>query len=699
MNRLLLSVLLLLAVCCQLPAAPWLSSRSSGVADSSVADTLPRVVPHQRPRVAVVLSGGGAKGMAHIGVLKVLERAGIPVDIVTGTSMGSIVGGLYSVGLSATQLDSLVRRQDWPFLLSDRAVYSSEDLEGRRVQSTYFFSKTLRLHKRHLTGATGVIEGKNLMRLFRHLTVGYTDSMSFDSLPRRFACVATNIVDNTEYDFHSGALAEAMRTSMSIPGVFTPVRKGDRVLVDGGLRNNYPADLARAMGAAYIIGATVQGPPKTADDLANGSSVLGQIVDVNCKNKYDDNLKLTDIAIRVDTRGYNAASFTPAAIDTLIRRGEEEAMRHWDELIALKHRLGLGDDAAVPTLSPHAGALKPLDFSAPEAQPSDPSDELQGSLGVRFDTEEKVAMQMAGTWISGRKPFRVAAVVRLGRNYKGSLYGGWSLPRGTELGVGYTYAYHDLDFYQGGDKSFNATFAHHQARLSMMNINVRNMAMDVALRFDGYDYHSVLFAASSGNNEKPSDDHFFSYHAALHYNSENAGLFPVRGARFVAEYAYFTDNFTGYHGHKGFSEVSANWRISLPLSHRLTLQPLFYGRLLFGKEIPYIRRTFLGGPWFSHYLETQQPFAGAHHIEMTDLHYVAAQLQLQYQLTTNNFILLQGAWSQHNDRLADILRQKGDWGVQAAYYYRTMFGPLGASVGWASEQRDLRLMVNLGFEF
>ena len=699
MNRLLLSVLLLLAVCCQLPAAPRLSSCSSGVADSSAADTLPRVVPHQRPRVAVVLSGGGAKGMAHIGVLKVLERAGIPVDIVTGTSMGSIVGGLYSVGLSATQLDSLVRRQDWPFLLSDRAVYSSEDLEGRRVQSTYFFSKTLRLHKRHLTGATGVIEGKNLMRLFRHLTVGYTDSMSFDSLPRRFACVATNIVDNTEYDFHSGALAEAMRTSMSIPGVFTPVRKGDRVLVDGGLRNNYPADLARAMGAAYIIGATVQGPPKTADDLANGSSVLGQIVDVNCKNKYDDNLKLTDIAIRVDTRGYNAASFTPAAIDTLIRRGEEEAMRHWDELIALKHRLGLGDDAAVPTLSPHAGALKPLDFSAPEAQPSDPSDELQGSLGVRFDTEEKVAMQMAGTWISGRKPFRVAAVVRLGRNYKGSLYGGWSLPRGTEIGVGYTYAYHDLDFYQGGDKSFNATFAHHQARLSMMNINVRNMAMDVALRFDGYDYHSVLFAASSGNNEKPSDDHFFSYHAALHYNSENAGLFPVRGARFVAEYAYFTDNFTGYHGHKGFSEVSANWRISLPLSHRLTLQPLFYGRLLFGKEIPYIRRTFLGGPWFSHYLETQQPFAGAHHIEMTDLHYVAAQLQLQYQLTTNNFILLQGAWSQHNDRLADILRQKGDWGVQAAYYYRTMFGPLGASVGWASEQRDLRLMVNLGFEF
>lgn len=694
MNRLFSLLLFLLAACSQLLASPLFPSRSA-----DVADTLPQMVSRQRPRVAVVLSGGGAKGMAHIGVLKVLERAGIPVDIVTGTSMGSIVGGLYAVGWSAMQLDSLVRRQDWPLLLSDRAVYSSEDLEGRRLQSTYFFSKTLRLRKSHLSGATGVIEGKNLMRLFRHLTAGYTDSMSFDSLPRRFACVATNIVDNTEYDFHSGVLAEAMRTSMSIPGVFTPVKKGDRVLVDGGLRNNYPADIARTMGAEYVIGVTVQGPPKTADDLVHGSAVLGQIVDVNCKNKYDDNLKLTDIAIRVDTRGYNAASFTPAAIDTLIRRGENEAMRHWDEIIALKHRLGITGNGLAPCLCPHAEALTPLNFSAPEDKATDPSDELQGNLGVRFDNEEKVAMQLAGMWSSGRKPFRVAAVIRLGRNYKGSLYGGWHLPRGTELGVGYAYAYHDLDFYHHGDKSFNATFGHHQARVSMMNINVRNMTMDVALRFDGYDYHSVLFAASSNNSEKPSDDHFFSYHAALHYNSENAGLFPVRGARFVAEYAYFTDNFTGYNDHKGFSEVNANWRISLPLSSQLTLQPLLYGRLLFGKEIPSVRRTFLGGPWFSHYLETQLPFAGAHHIEMTDLHYVAAQLQLQYQLTTNNFLLLRGAWSQHDDRLADILRYKGDWGVLAAYCYRTMFGPLGVSLGWASPQRDLRLMVNLGFEF
>ena len=215
---------------------------SGSVAQPLKSDSLrPINANGDRPRVAVVLSGGGAKGMAHIGVLKVIEKAGIPIDIVTGTSMGSLVGGLYSVGWNATQLDSLVRHQNWSFLLSDKTDYYSEDLFGRRKQDTYFLSKTLTAGKRKLSEAGGLIMGKNLRTLFDHLTVGYNDSIDFNRLPIPFSCVATNIVDNSEYDFHSGVLAEAMRSSMSIPLAFTPIRKGDMVLVDGGLRNNYPA--------------------------------------------------------------------------------------------------------------------------------------------------------------------------------------------------------------------------------------------------------------------------------------------------------------------------------------------------------------------------------------------------------------------------------------------------------------------------
>ena len=305
-----------------------------------------------RRRVAVVLSGGGAKGMAHIGVLKVLERAGIPVDIVTGTSMGSIIGGLYAIGYNANSLDSIVRVQDWSFVITDKEGMRSQSISDRQKQNTYLYSTSMTIGKRNLQ-AGGIIKGKNLAELFQQLCTGYADSLDFTrDLPIPFACVATDIIDNSEVDFHSGRLPQAMRASMAIPAAFSPVRIGDKVLVDGGLKNNYPADIAREMGAEIIIGVTVQGAPKEAEDLVGTMSILSQIIDVNCKNKLEENLSITDLHMQVDTKGYSSASFSQAAIDTLIRRGEEEAMRHWDEIIALKKRIGISESYRPTILHP-----------------------------------------------------------------------------------------------------------------------------------------------------------------------------------------------------------------------------------------------------------------------------------------------------------------------------------------------------------
>ena len=235
-----------------------------------------------RKKVGVVLSGGGAKGMAHIGVLKVLERAGIPIDVVTGTSMGSIVGGLYAIGYNANSLDSIVREQDWNYVISDRENLHNQSLSDRQKQNTYVISTGLSIGKHDTTGG-GLIRGKNLAELFNKLCIGYTDSLDFSrDLPIPFSCVATNIIDNSEVDFHSGHLPQAMRASMSIPAAFAPVRLGDMVLVDGGLRNNFPVDVAREMGAEIIIGVTVQGDAKEADEIGGTMSILSQIIDVNC---------------------------------------------------------------------------------------------------------------------------------------------------------------------------------------------------------------------------------------------------------------------------------------------------------------------------------------------------------------------------------------------------------------------------------
>ena len=305
-----------------------------------------------RKKVAVVLSGGGAKGMAHIGVLKVLEKAGIPIDIITGTSMGSIVGGLYAIGYNAQSLDSVARAQDWGFVISDREDLRSQNLDDQKKDYTYIISSGVIRGKRD-RNAGGIIKGKNLAELFEKLCVGYTDSLNFSrDLPIPFACVATDIISYTEYDFHSGRLPEAMRASMAIPAVFSPVRIGNMVLVDGGLRNNYPVDIARQMGADIVIGVSVHDHPMTVDDVWGTMSVLSQIVDANCKNKFEENKAATDVFMYVDPEGYGAASFSAAAIDTLIRRGEEEAMRHWDEIVALKKRIGISDSFRPTILHP-----------------------------------------------------------------------------------------------------------------------------------------------------------------------------------------------------------------------------------------------------------------------------------------------------------------------------------------------------------
>ncbi len=673
--------------------ARWGADDSPPVA---VGDTIAR-----RPRVAVVLSGGGAKGMAHIGVLKVLERAGIPVDIITGTSMGSIVGGLYAVGWDAARLDTLVRGQDWLFLLSDRDDYYSQDLLDREKQGTYFLSKTVSLNKgKNLSETGGLVSGKNLRTLFNRLTAGYTDSIDFNRLPISFACVATDIVDYSEYVFHRGVLAEAMRSSMAIPAVFTPVRKGDKILVDGGLRNNYPADIAKQMGADYIIGSTVQDMGRTADVLVTCIGIVAQIIDVNCKHKFDENMAITDIPIWVDTKGYSAASFSETAIDTLIHRGEEAAMKYWDELLELKRKLGIPDDYVPEHPTLNAEATLPVSLTVDKENERPKYDLLQGSIGLRFDSEEKVAAQLNGIYSAARIPMDVEATLRLGQRMMATATVAWKPKRFARIALSYTYDYSDLDIYKEGTRNFSFTQNHQRTQLGLTGINIKNLGFDVNVAWDFYHIKHLLMSQQPAANESLwGTEHFFSYHAKLRYDSEDQPVFPTRGAKFIAEYAYFTDNFTRYKGNRGFSELKGMWRMSFPVNSRFTLQPMFYGRMLFGTDIPYIRRNYLGGFWFGHYLEQQMPFAGVVDMEMCECHFVAGYLKAQQRVLKNHYLLWNAAVGFHSSDVSSLLKGKPLIGSEVGYYYKTMFGPLGASLGYSNLTDKVVFYINLGFEF
>ena len=736
-----------------------------------------------RKKVAVVLSGGGAKGMAHIGALKVLEKAGIPIDIVTGTSMGSIIGGLYSIGYNANSLDSMVRVQDWSYVITDKEDMSRQSLSDRLKQNTYFFSTGLTLGKRDMN-AGGIIKGKNLAELFQQLCTGFTDSLDFSrDLPKPFACVATDIIDNSEVVFHSGRLPQAMRASMAIPAAFSPVRIGDKVLVDGGLKNNYPADIAQEMGAEIIIGVSVQGAPKTAEDLGGTMSILSQIIDVNCKNKYDENVAITDLHMKVDTKGYGSASFSQAAIDTLIRRGEEEAMRHWDEIIALKERIGVEQSYRPEILTPMRPKVmtekhRVLGYTFENMTPHDErflrqkfglnkrdsidaklEQELTTSMrldlfyqtaecrlvperlnsiskrsnipgiwdhvvdvwekadgvrvvltagdrktvqlhaGVRYDTEEYAALQLGlDIPLHTATPVNTDITLRLGKRLmaRGELtIHPSSFTRPT---LSYTFRRNDVDVYSSGDLDYNIRYNQFQAELLPINFTFSRINLQMGLRWDYMHYRDKL-GSDNSMQVKLENEHFYSYCARVNFNSEDDWYFPRHGVRFNAEYAYLTDNFTKLDDKTGMSEVRADWRMSFTFGSRFTLQPMFYGRLLFGTVTPPVFGNTIGGDWFGHYVEQQMPFPGIGNMEYVKHQFLAARLQAQQRIGSSNYVLLSVAGAQHADRLKNLLDNHTILGIQGAYYYNTMFGPIGASVGYSNRTKSPNFFLNIGFVF
>ena len=302
-----------------------------------------------RPKVGVVLGGGGAKGASHIGVLKYIEEMGIPVDYVAGTSMGSILGGLYAMGYTPDELTKLISNMDWSGYIGNKIDRSTMSLESRERNSTTLINIPFSLQglfeknsdKKFISLLpSAYVNNSSLVNLFNNLCVGYQEDMDFNDLPIPFACVATNIVTGEEVVLRSGSVPTAMRASMAIPGVFSPVTIDDMVLVDGGLVNNFPADVLKAMGADIIIGVEVTSEKIiTREDIQSLPQLLGRLVINSTSGKRKENRELCNIHIIPDVSGFGMLSFTPEAIDTLVDRGYKKAAEYHDQLLAIKESL------------------------------------------------------------------------------------------------------------------------------------------------------------------------------------------------------------------------------------------------------------------------------------------------------------------------------------------------------------------------
>lgn len=275
-----------------------------------------------------MLSGGSAKGFAHIGVLSALERAGVPISVVTGTSMGAVLGGLYSIGYTPQQIRGIAASQDWSALLGDRSDRQMLVPDRRVLGSRTVISFPVRGGR--ITLPSGVVRGDAIMRLLERATWRAQPVRDFRHLPVPFAAVATDVETGEAVVLTSGVLAQAMRASMAITGVIQPIRLTDRLLMDGAVARNLPAQDARTLGADLLICSDVSGPLLKGDDLRSIVDIVIQTVAFQMAEHNEEQRRLCDVLIQPDVKGLSTFSFEE--VDDWIRRGEAAAALHADTL-------------------------------------------------------------------------------------------------------------------------------------------------------------------------------------------------------------------------------------------------------------------------------------------------------------------------------------------------------------------------------
>ena len=293
--------------------------------------------PAARPRVGLVLSGGGARGAAHVGVLKVLEQLHVPIDAIAGTSMGAVVGGLYASGLLARDIEKIMTSLNWQAAFHDRPPREDLTLRRKQEDENFLVKFPLGVRGHRIVLPKGLIEGQGLSQLLRRLTLPVARITNFDELPTRFRAVATDLESGEPVVLASGDLTSAMRASMSAPGIFAPVERQGRILVDGGIADNIPVDVARAMGVDLVIVVDVGSPLQQRSKLTDVTAISNQMLAILLRRNAEQQLatlKPRDILIAPPLG--DASSFDFGAVARYIGVGEAAARTAAEQLAPLE---------------------------------------------------------------------------------------------------------------------------------------------------------------------------------------------------------------------------------------------------------------------------------------------------------------------------------------------------------------------------
>lgn len=658
-----------------------------------------------RPTVAVVLAGGGAKGVAHIEALRQIEEAGIPVDLVVGTSMGSIVGGAYAMGYSPDSLVGICRSRDWMKLILDNPDYDSNTISARKDNEVYLLRTMVDPTRAHSeTGKGGIIQGLNVMNFLNDISNHVPDSIDFLKLPVAFACVGTECKEGTKEIFTQGNIAKAIRASMSIPTVFTPQVINGKAYIDGGVVDNYPVDIAREMGADIIIGVNLVQPNALNNVQNSALDVLMNVIDMVSKETIQKNIEDTDLYIPIDVTGYNAASFGAAAVDTLLNRGKYYAELRRPALDSLSAIINAKDVKRVRT----------DEVKKEYAHFTHANDEtnifkttwrsLRNSsinIGGRFDNNEYASLLLGlnlGLW--DKREAMLKTRFRLGERLDILTEVSMRLMGKQRIALGYNFKHQTIEAYVDGTSNKFKTNMH-TVDLHF-NQEWREWRVRFGLDYKAYHYYEFL-TDSEYVLSVPEWEKLIHYYLLCEYNSLDRQNYSRKGLLTTLKGEIFTDNFYSYDGDHLIPVVSANIKWAATASDRWTFSPHFKTRIAFYRDdnLPvaayHLAGVLADGMYDSHSVRV----AGFNKLAYSDHKGMGiVGFDSYLRMFSNHYISAATDFITVASKFNEVF--KGDqtnWGVQAGYTILTGGGPIELIGMWNDYHRSFQVIFNAGFYF
>ena len=710
----------------------------------------------RKPKIGLVLSGGGAKGLAHIGVLKVLEEAGVEISYVGGTSMGAIVGGLYAAGYSAKQLDSIFNSLDSDALLRDFTPRNSKNFFEKRNDEQYAI--TLPFKNFRIGFPTALSKGLYNYTTINRLTDHVRHVRDFSKLPVPFVCIATDIETGQEVVLTKGVLPDAILASGAFPSLYYPVEIDGRLLIDGGVTNNYPIEEIRKMGADIVIGVDVQDGLKDRDNIRGAMGVLVQINNYQMIQKMEEKRQATDIYIKPDISSFSVISFDEGA--EIIKKGEEAARLMIDSLKTLGNGSPIIKDRIVTKDSVNVAQIKisgnknytrsyiigKLSFKPGTKISYEKFNEGVSNLNAtqNFNTlsysfEEGSKGDILNLQV-GENP--INRYLKFGLHYDG-LYKSAVLVNYTQknllfrndvssldviLGDNFRYNFNyylDNGFYlsYGLHSSFNrfnrnlGTDYNNGALLEALALNsinidftdwtnqayIQTIFIQKFLIGVGAEIKYLKIQSETVQNSTPVFDNsnYFSIYGYLKFDSYDNKYFPKEGWYFAGEaksYLYSSDYTNVF---DRFSIVKADIGTAKRLSKKLTFEFQSEAGFAIGEETVPFFDFILGG--YGYYMTNNfRHFYGYDFLSLSGNSYLKSAISLDYEFLRKNHLNITANYANIGKNLYDdgkILSIPQYSGYAVGYGMETIIGPIEVKHSWSPETRDHYTWFSVGFWF